>query len=212
VAIRYPTRSAGSGITIALLLIYVVNGQIIAGTGDQVARNGPPAGDEGPGALRGAVRHAEEMIEVTVASLAAHPFLRGVRPDLLARLVPAASAVKLPARYRLFEEGGHANRFWLIRSGAVALGLDVPGQGLVVVQTLGRGEVLGWSWLFVPYRWAFGAVTTEPVEAFEFDAPAVRAAFDADPCLGYAMTGRFVEVAAGRLQATRFRLLQTTGH
>ena len=47
------------------------------------------------------------------------------------------------------------------------------------------------------------------VEALEFDGRAVRAAFDADPCLGYEMTRRFVEVVAGRLQATRFRLLQT---
>jgi CRP/FNR family cyclic AMP-dependent transcriptional regulator len=149
------------------------------------------------------------MIEVTVSSLAAHPFLRGVRPDNLARLTPTAVAVKMPARHRIFEEGGHANRFWLIRSGAVTLGLDMPGRGLVVVQTLGRGDVLGWSWLFPPYLWSFGAVTTEPVEAFEFNGPAARAAFDADPCLGYEMTRRFVEVVAGRLQATRFRLLQT---
>ena len=151
------------------------------------------------------------MIEVTVASLAAHPFLRGVRPDLLARLVPAAVAVRMPARQRVFEEGGYAAKFWLIRSGAVALGLDMPGRGLVVVATLGRGDVMGWSWLFPPYRWSYGAVTTEPVEAFEFDGRAVRAAFDEDPCLGYEMTRRFVEVVAGRLQATRFRLLRTAG-
>jgi CRP/FNR family transcriptional regulator, cyclic AMP receptor protein len=156
-------------------------------------------------------RDPEEMIEVTVASLAAHPFLRGVRPDLLARLVPTAVAVRMPARQRVFEEGGYAAKFWLIRSGAVALGLDMPGHGLVVVATLGRGDVMGWSWLFPPYRWSFGAVTTEPVEAFEFDGRAARAAFDEDPCLGYEMTRRFVEVVAGRLQATRFRMLQTTG-
>jgi CRP-like cAMP-binding protein len=151
------------------------------------------------------------MIEVTIESLAAHPFLRGVRPGHLARLVPAASDVRMPAGERIFEEGGYAAKFWLIRSGAVALGLDMPGRGLVVVQTLGRGEVLGWSWLFPPYRWSFGAVTTEPAEAFEFDGPAVRAAFDEDTCLGYEMTRRFVEVVGRRLAATRFRLLQTTG-
>ncbi len=38
-------------------------------------------------------------------------------------------------------------------------------------------------------------------EAFEFDSPAVWPAFEADPRLGHAMTHRFVEVVAHRLQA-----------
>lgn len=143
-----------------------------------------------------------------MASLAAHPFFRGVRPDLLERLMPAASVVRMPARSRIISEGGHATKFWLFRSGAVSLGLDAPGCGLVVVETLGRGDLLGWSWMFPPYRWTFSAVTTEPAEAFEFDGPAVRAAFEDSPELGYEMTRRFVAVVAHRLQATRFRLLQ----
>ena len=148
------------------------------------------------------------MIEVTVASLAAHPFLRGVRPDLLGRLVPAASVVRMPARYRILSEGGYATKFWLLRSGAVALGLDVPGQGLVVVETLGLGDLLGWSWMFTPYRWTFSAMTAEPTEAFEFDARAVRAVLEEDPRLGYELTRRLAGVIAARLQATRCRLLQ----
>ncbi|MBV9380383.1 MAG: Crp/Fnr family transcriptional regulator, partial [Streptosporangiaceae bacterium] len=75
------------------------------------------------------------------------------------------------------------------------------------VETLGMGDVLGWSWLFSPYRWVFGATALTAVEAFEFDGPAVRAQLEADPALGYELTRRFVAVAANRLQATRFRLL-----
>ena len=39
----------------------------------------------------------------------------------------------------------------------------------MTIDTIGMGELLGWSWLFPPYRWAFGAVAASPVEAFEFD-------------------------------------------
>lgn len=147
------------------------------------------------------------MIKVTAASLASQPFLRGMPSELLESLAETASDVLMPAKYRIFEEGGYANRFWLIRSGQVALDFHAPGRGLVVIETLGMGDILGWSWLFPPYRWTFGAVTLVPGEAFELDGPAVRARLEADPQLGYEVTRRFLAVAANRLQATRFRLL-----
>jgi hypothetical protein len=54
--------------------------------------------------------------------------------------------VTFPARHRLFEDGGSANRFWLVQSGQVTLDLHVPGQGQVRIDTIGMGELLGWSW------------------------------------------------------------------
>ena len=147
------------------------------------------------------------MIEVTTSSLAAHPFLHGMPTEQLDALAQTASDVEFPARHRLFEDGGHASRFWLIRSGQVALDLHVPGEGPAVIETLGMGELVGWSWLFPPFRWAFGAVTIRPVEAFEFDAPAVRARCVSDPVLGYELTQRLAKVLAHRLQATRLRLI-----
>jgi CRP-like cAMP-binding protein len=74
-----------------------------------------------------------------------------------------------------------------------------------------RGELLGWSWLFPPYRWAFGAVAASPVEAFEFDARAVRACCASDPVLGYEVTRRLALVVAKRLQATRVMLITAAG-
>jgi CRP-like cAMP-binding protein len=147
------------------------------------------------------------MSEITAAALATHPFLRGMSLDHLGVLAETAREVRFPARHRLFEDGGNATRFWLIRSGHVALDLHVPGEGPLVIETIGMGELLGWSWLFSPYRWAFGAVAVTAVEAFEFDAAAVRASCAADPAFGYEFTGRFTRVLAGRLQATRIRLL-----
>jgi len=151
------------------------------------------------------------MTEITAAALATHPFLHGMSPDQLGVLAKTACVVRFPARHRLFEDGGHATRFWLIRSGQVALDLDVPGEGPMIIETIGMGEMLGWSWLFPPYKWAFGAVAGTPVEAFEFDGAAVRAACAADSVLGNELTGRFTQVLANRLQATRVRLLGRSG-
>ena len=150
------------------------------------------------------------MTEATAAALAVHPFLHGMPGDQLAVLAQAARDVKLPAGHRFFEDGGHASRFWLIRSGCAALDLNVPGQGRTRIETLGIGELLGWSWLFPPFTWAFGAVAIGPVEAFEFDARAVRAYCAADPALGYELTRRLVRVIANRLQATRVKLISVS--
>jgi CRP-like cAMP-binding protein len=150
------------------------------------------------------------MTEATAAALAVHPFFHGMPGDQLAVLARAARDVKFPARHRLFEDGGHASRFWLIQSGCVALDLNVPGQGPTRIETIGIGELLGWSWLFPPFTWTFGAVAMGPVEAFEFDGRAVRASCAADPALGHELTQRLVRVIANRLQATRIRLISVS--
>jgi CRP/FNR family transcriptional regulator, cyclic AMP receptor protein len=146
------------------------------------------------------------VIEVTAAALAAHPFLHGMSRDQLSVLAPAASDVTFNARHRLFADGGNATRFWLIQSGRVSLDLHIPGEGPALIGTVGLGDLLGWSWLVPPYTWAFGAVAATRVEAFEFDAQAVRASCAADPSLGYELTRRMTLVLAKRLQATRLRL------
>ena len=152
------------------------------------------------------------MTEVNAAALGAHPFLHGMSPDHLGVLAEAAHDVRFPARYRLFDDGGNATRFWLIQSGHVSLDLHIPGEGLVVIETIGMGELLGWSWLFPPYKWAFGAAAVTAVEAFEFDAPTVRERCAADPWLGYELSQRITRVLAKRLLATRIRLIAGTGH
>jgi CRP/FNR family cyclic AMP-dependent transcriptional regulator len=152
------------------------------------------------------------MIEVNAAALAAHPFLHGMSAEQLGMLAEAARDVSFTARQRLFEDGGNATRFWLIQSGHVSLDLHVPGEGPVVIETIGMGELLGWSWLFPPYKWAFGAVAATAVEAFEFDAPAVRECCAADPGIGYELNQRVTRVLAKRLQVTRIRLLARSGY
>jgi CRP/FNR family transcriptional regulator, cyclic AMP receptor protein len=152
------------------------------------------------------------MIEVTAAALAVHPFLHDMSEEHCLVLAAAGSDVTFPARHRLFEEGGSASHFWLIRTGRVILDVHVPGQGRVVIDTIGMGELVGWSWLFPPYQWAFGAVTGSPVEAFEFDARAIRASCASDPALGHEVTHRLAQVLAKRLQSTRGRLITASMH
>lgn len=148
------------------------------------------------------------MTEVTTATLARHPFLRGLSDEHNALLAGVATRVHVPAKQRLFEEGDAADRFWLLDGGPVALDMFVPGKGHLVVETLGMGDVLGWSWLFPPYRWRFGAVARANVDAVEFDGRAVRRMCAEDKDLGYELTNRFLAVVLHRLQAARMRLIE----
>jgi CRP/FNR family transcriptional regulator, cyclic AMP receptor protein len=140
-------------------------------------------------------------------ALAGHQFTHGMAEDHIAALAGVASHVRLPARHRLFDEGGTADRFWLIQAGQVALDMNVPGRGMVVIETLGMGDVVGWSWLYSPFQWKLGAVTTRPTQAFEVDGRAVREMCAADPGLGFELTRQLLAVVVHRLQVTRTRLL-----
>ncbi|WP_426512788.1 Crp/Fnr family transcriptional regulator [Dactylosporangium sp. McL0621] len=139
--------------------------------------------------------------------LAAHPFLAGLPAEHIDVLSRWARRAPFRAGTRIFEENGNAGRWWLIRDGTVSLRTQVPGRGELVIETLGPGSVLGWSWLFPPYRWHFSAETVSPVLSIAFDAAGVRGLCHADPALGYELTTRFLAVVVDRMQATRLRLL-----
>jgi CRP/FNR family transcriptional regulator, cyclic AMP receptor protein len=143
--------------------------------------------------------------------LARFPLLRGLSAAQRAKVWSTAQEVSIAAHHRIFDEGQDARRCWLIRSGQVALDTTVPGRGLVVVQTLGAGDVLGWSWLVPPRRWHFGAVTLDPVRAVEIDTVRLSALADADPALGYRLALGLFEAVLARLQNTRARLLDLYG-
>jgi CRP-like cAMP-binding protein len=128
-------------------------------------------------------------------------------PEHRARLLGIAQEVKLPEGTRIFEEGRLADRFWIIQSGTVTLDIDVPGRRPVVIENLGFGELVGWSWLFPPYLWQLGAEAMTLVRAQEFNASMVRMMMDADPALGSAIGQWVGRVLAHRLHAARIRLL-----
>lgn len=146
------------------------------------------------------------MTAVTTAVLAGHPFLRGMRAEHLETLGKASAEVAFAPGQRIFDAGGHANRFWLIEAGHVVLDVRTPDGGTVIVETAGIGDLIGWSWLFPPFSWTFGAIAISPALALEFDATTVRGACAADPGLGAELTRRVAGVMARRLTGARTRL------
>ncbi|WP_329267852.1 cyclic nucleotide-binding domain-containing protein [Streptomyces sp. NBC_01451] len=133
--------------------------------------------------------------------------LRALPAEHRHRLMRFAREVSFSQGARLFEEGGRADRFWIIRTGTVDLDMQVPGRRTAVIETLGRDELIGWSWLFVPHAWHLGAEATSPVHAYEFDATTIRSMCKDDPALGRCVTQWVGDILAHRLRSARTRLL-----
>jgi CRP/FNR family cyclic AMP-dependent transcriptional regulator len=142
----------------------------------------------------------------TVEAVSAHPFLAGLPGPWLERLAAQGQPVVLQPGHRLFHEHERGNAFWLITEGEVTLDCTVPGGPPVPVDTAGAGTLVGWSWIFPPHQWNFGAVATSCTSAIEFDAAGVRQAMDDDEALGRELSTRFVRVVVNRLHAARQRL------
>jgi CRP/FNR family transcriptional regulator, cyclic AMP receptor protein len=115
-----------------------------------------------------------------------------------------------PGTY-LFREGDAADSFYAIRHGSVALEIHVPARDAVIIETLRDGELIGWSWLFPPYRWHFDGRVVDRGSAITFDGECLRGKAEADHDLGYELMRRIAQVIIERLQATRLRLLDVYG-
>ena len=139
--------------------------------------------------------------------IAASPVFAGLEPRHLRLIAGCAVNERLPAGAELFREGRPAERFYLIREGAVSVEVSAPGRGPLRIETLHAGDVAGWSWLFAPYRWQLDGRVVEPARLIAFDAVCLRGKCDADHELGYQLMRRFAATAIERLQATRLQLL-----
>jgi CRP-like cAMP-binding protein len=143
--------------------------------------------------------------------LAGHDLFTGLDAATLTLLAGCAANAAFAAGETLFVEGAPADCFWIVRHGRVALEVSSPGAGQPIIETLGPGSVVGWSWLVAPYQWRFDAIAQETTRAVVFDVGCLRTKMDSDPRVGYQLMSRFVPVIVDRLQATRLRLLDLYG-
>lgn len=141
------------------------------------------------------------------AILAEHPFFEGLDPRYMPLITGCASNVRYKSGEYLFHEGEPAGQFYIIRQGNVALEIHDARRGTIIIETISAGEVLGWSWLFPPYRWHFSARALQETRAVALDGTCLRAKGEADHDLGYELAMRVARIMMERLQATRLQLL-----
>jgi CRP/FNR family cyclic AMP-dependent transcriptional regulator len=141
-----------------------------------------------------------------VQTFQSHAFLKDLGERPLMTLASGARPFTASAGEYLASEGASANAFYLIQAGHIALEAQVTGRGVVRLQTLGPGEVVGWSWLVPPHRWRFDCVAIDDVKGISFDAAWLREQCECDHELGYRLLKHLLGVVSGRLAAARLRL------
>jgi len=136
-----------------------------------------------------------------------HPLFRGMKAQHLRTIVESATVVRFEPGDVIFEEGEPAHRFYLIRTGKVALQLMSYRIEPFTLMTLEEGDVIGWSWLFPPYRWKFTAKALGVIRAISLDGRRVCARCDEDHDLGYELRKRFAQIIENRVEALSVHLV-----
>lgn len=143
-----------------------------------------------------------------IDALAQHALFNGLSDKHLTTLADHTQLVTVTAGQMLGQEGESANAFFLLRAGKVNIEMAGARNEDRRLQTIGAGEIVGWSWLVPPHRWRFDARVVDTVQALQIDARALRDRMEADHDLGYEVLKRFIAVITSRLTATRTHLLE----
>jgi CRP/FNR family transcriptional regulator, cyclic AMP receptor protein len=141
-------------------------------------------------------------------ALGEHAFFRGLPRGLLHAAATTAEARSFRAGEYLLQEGKAAGEMFAVLDGKVALEVYAAGRRRLTVQTVGRGEIVGWSWLTPPHRWTLDAIAVKPTRAIVVEAAALWARFAEVPEDGYVFLRRLVPVLAGRIQAMEQQLVE----
>ena len=146
------------------------------------------------------------------AVVAESPIFRDMDKQYLELIAGCGQNTGFEAGQYLFHEGDPADTFYLVRHGRVMLETFIPGRGALTVETIDEGDVIGWSWLFPPYRWHFDARALDVVRAVAFDGACLRGKCNDDHAFGFELLCRFSPVMLERLQATRMQLMDIYGN
>ena len=136
-----------------------------------------------------------------------HPLFEGLDNHNIYALQGCASEIEFDAHSEVFQYGEPANTFYLIGEGRISLDIAIPARGVIPIQTLQYGDVVGWSWMYPPYQWHFSGRALEDTNAIVFDADCVRTLMLQDREFGFEMMMRFSQIVIERLQAARIQMV-----
>jgi CRP/FNR family transcriptional regulator, cyclic AMP receptor protein len=140
-----------------------------------------------------------------------HPFFEGMEPQLIREASHLATEHRFETGETIIRDGDAAEWFYLVFQGKVALEVATPEKPHLIIQTVGPGEVLGWSWLVPPYVWHFEARALKPTRVLAIRGAEFRKVLAAHPERGYQFLLRLLPIIAQRLENTQIQLLDIHG-
>lgn len=139
--------------------------------------------------------------------LSSHELFSDFNQDSIKFLGECAISRSINKEEILFQQGEPANKFYIIRSGQISIQIPAIMGPELEIQTVGKDQVLGWSWLISPYRWSFQAKAETDSELLEFDGALIRERCEQETKFGYALLKKFAGLMAERLGAARQKMM-----
>jgi CRP-like cAMP-binding protein len=139
-----------------------------------------------------------------------HPFFKDLEQEYLNFIVGCASNVVFKEGEVIMKENDQADKFFLIREGMAAIDIPISERRIITIQTVGTGDIVGWSWLIPPYRYRFNCRIVEDTRAIVLDGKCLREKCEKNHDLGYELLKRLAGVFTQRLEATRKQIISLT--
>jgi CRP-like cAMP-binding protein len=152
--------------------------------------------------------NAAQMLDI----LRSLRFLHGVGDEVLTTIASVAELREVAAGSVVFREGQSDSHIYLVVSGAVGLEIRLVGQGPKRIQTVGPGELLGWSPVLGQITMTATARAVGATTLVAVDATQLATLCQHNPKFGFEFMKRTALALATRLSATRLQLLDVYGH
>ena len=136
-----------------------------------------------------------------------HPFFKDLKQEHLDILADCCGQKKFNPGEIVGHEGEPADYFYLVQEGKVAIQIHAPNKGVITLQTVGPGDIIGWSWLFPPYKWSFDIKAITATKTLAMNGKCLRQKCEDNPDFGYPIMKKFSQVLIQRLKATRMQIL-----
>jgi CRP-like cAMP-binding protein len=134
-------------------------------------------------------------------------FLTRFSPRVQAKLLTLAQVFHFKAGEDMIREGDHSLYLYVVKSGRVAVEMDVPTLGRRILRTGDVGDMLCWSALVEPRLATADVRAIEDTEVLGIKGGALMDACREDYELGFELYRALTEVIASRFVATRLQLV-----
>lgn len=145
--------------------------------------------------------------KISVDSLRQLTFLTGVDDRFLREIAESSKLVRFASGTIIFTEFQQALDCYLIVEGSVVLEICGTSTGCTAIQTVGRGELFGWSTILGNPELTMTARAVEPTVAIEISGEKVRSMCESDHEFGYQIMRSTAIMLSRRLTATRLLLM-----
>jgi CRP-like cAMP-binding protein len=143
----------------------------------------------------------------TTEYLSTHEFFSEFSDDDLNFLCECSSTCDIKMGQILFLQGQNADKFYVVRSGRIAIQMPAIMGPTLQIQALDKDHILGWSWLISPYKWNFQTKAEEDSVLLQFDGAAILTRCEQEPKFGYELLKRFAALMSEGLNAARQKMM-----